>query len=93
VHFQRNEQFIIVLAFGVSIPLGLCRNFCGRCWWFGDYWWCWRGFNSSSPSYKGRSKQDLCFFNGWNGRSVVGPFLHGLVLDPPEAFMGNGFTA
>jgi hypothetical protein len=92
VHFWWNEQFIFVLALGVSIPLGLCRNFRGRCWLFGDYRWCWRGFNSSSPSYKGCPKQDLCFSNGWNGCSVVGPFLHALVLDPPEAFMGNGFT-
>jgi hypothetical protein len=34
----------------------------------------------------------LCFSNGLNGCSVVGPFLHTLVLDLPEAFMGNGFT-
>jgi hypothetical protein len=28
-----------------------------------------------------------------DGCSAIGPFLHVLVLDPPEAFMGNGFTA
>jgi hypothetical protein len=34
----------------------------------------------------------LCFSNGWNGCSTVGLFLHTLILDPPEAFMGNSFT-
>jgi hypothetical protein len=51
------------------------------------------GFDGSSPSYKGCSQQDLSFSNGWNGRSAVGPFLHVLVLDSSEAFLGNGFTA
>jgi hypothetical protein len=53
---------------------------------------CWRGFNSSSPPYKGCPKQDLCFSNGRNGCSTISPFLHALILDPPEAFMGNSFT-
>jgi hypothetical protein len=35
----------------------------------------------------------LCFSNGWNGCSTVIPFLHVLILDPPEAFMGSSFTA
>jgi hypothetical protein len=34
----------------------------------------------------------MFFSNGWNGCPAVGPFLHALVLDPPEAFMGNDFT-
>jgi hypothetical protein len=93
VYFQWNEQLIVILAFGVSILLGRRCSFRGRRWLFGDYWWCWRGFNSSSPSYKGRTKQDLCFSNGRNECSTVSPFLHALILDSPEAFMDNSFTA
>jgi hypothetical protein len=93
VHFQWNEQFIVILALGVSILLGLCCSFRGRSWLFSDYWWCWRGFDSSSPSYMGCPKQDLRSSNGRNGCSAVSPFLHALFLDPPEAFMGNSFTA
>jgi hypothetical protein len=93
VLFQRNEQLVVILALGISIFLGLCCGFGGRCWGFGDCWWCWRDFDSSSPSYKGCSQQDLSFSNGWNGCSAVGPFLHALVLDSPEAFLGNGFNA
>jgi hypothetical protein len=80
VHFQRNEQLIVVLALGVSIFLGLCCGFGGRRWLFGDYQWCWRGFDSFFPSYEGCPKQDLCFSNGRNGCSTVGPFLYALVL-------------
>jgi hypothetical protein len=29
VHFQRNEQLVVVFALGVSIPLGMCCNFRG----------------------------------------------------------------
>jgi hypothetical protein len=92
VHFQQNEQLVVILALGVSIFGGLCCGFGGRRWLFGDYRWCWRDFDSSSPSYEGCPKQDLCFSNGRNGCSAVGPFLHALVLDSLEAFMGNGFT-
>jgi hypothetical protein len=35
----------------------------------------------------------LSFSNGWNECSAIGPFLHALVLDSPEAFLGNDFTA
>jgi hypothetical protein len=35
----------------------------------------------------------LSFSNGWNGCFAVGPFLHALVLDSHEAFLGNDFTA
>jgi hypothetical protein len=37
VHFQWNEQLIVILALGVSIFLGLCCSFYGRRWLFGDY--------------------------------------------------------
>jgi hypothetical protein len=56
VFFQRNEQLVVILALGVSIFLGLCCGFGGRRRGFGDYWWCWRDFDSSSPSYKGCSQ-------------------------------------
>jgi hypothetical protein len=92
VHFQLDEQLIVIPALGVSIFLGLCGSFCGRRWLFSDYRWCWRGLNSSSPSYKGCPKQNLRFSDGQNRCSTVSPFLHALVLDPPEAFVGNSFT-
>jgi hypothetical protein len=71
VFFQRNEQLVIILSLGVSIFLGLCCDFGGRRWGFGDCRWCWRDFDSSSPSYEGCSQQDLSFSNGWNGCSTV----------------------
>jgi hypothetical protein len=92
VFFQRNEQLVIISAFGVSVFLRLCCDFRGRCWGFGDCWWCWWDFDSFSPSHKECPQQDLSFSNGWNGCPAVDPFLHVLVLDSPEAFLGDGFT-